>query len=61
MSWRNYLRLDIILTLSGLIAVGHYALTSNGHLSPQTTLIIGVALVVIGVPLIVAGARRHPR
>ena len=61
MSRRNYLRLGIIFTLRGLIAVGHYALTSNGHLSPQATLIIGVALIVVGVPLIVAGVRRHSR
>ena len=59
MSWRNYLRLGIILTVTGLIALGHYALTSHGHLSPQATLIIGIVLVVVGLPLVVVGVRKR--
>ena len=59
MSSRNYLRLGIILAVSGLIALGHYALTSHGHLSPQATLIIGIVLVVAGAPLLVVGVRKR--
>jgi len=51
MSWRNYLRLGIIFVVTGLIALGHYALTNSGHLSAQTTLIVGIVLVVAGLPL----------
>lgn len=59
MSWRNYLRLGIIFIVSGLVALGHYALTSHGHLSPQATLIIGIVLVVVGLPLLVIGVGKR--
>ena len=59
MSWRNYLRLGIIFAVTGLIALGHYALTSNGHLSSQATLIIGIVLVVVGLPLLVVGVGKR--
>ena len=55
MSWKNYLRLGIIFTITGLIALGRFAFTSNGHLSPQATLIIGIVLVVVGLPLLAVG------
>ena len=45
----------MIFAVTGLIALGHYALTSHGHLSPQATLIIGIVLVVVGLPLMVIG------
>jgi hypothetical protein len=61
MSWRNYLRLGIIFTVTGLISLAHAVLTSNGHLPPRADFIIGVVLVVVGVPLLVAGMRRHSR
>jgi len=61
MSWRNYLRLGIIFTVTGVISLGHAVFTSNGHLPSRTDFIIGVVLVVVGVPLLVAGVRRHSR
>jgi hypothetical protein len=59
MSWRSYLRLGIIFAVTGLIALGRCALTSNGHLSPRATLIIGIVLVVVGLPLLVLGVRKR--
>jgi hypothetical protein len=54
------LRLGIIFTVTGLLALGLLALgrhahTRYGHLSPRATLIVGIALVVVGLPLLAVG------
>jgi putative Mn2+ efflux pump MntP len=56
----NYLLLGIIFTVTGLIALGLFALgrhahTRYGYLSPRATLIVGIVLVVVGLPLLVVG------
>jgi len=56
MSWINYLRLGIIFTVTGLMALGHGAFSNT-----QATLIIGIVLVVVGLPLLVAGVRLRSR
>ena len=61
MSWRNYLRLGIIFTVTGLIVLGHALLAGGGHLPERADFIIGIVLIVAGVPLIVAGARKRSR
>jgi hypothetical protein len=58
MSWRNYLRLGIILTVTGVIALAHAVLTANGHLSSSADFIIGIVLIVVGLPLLVVGVRK---
>ena len=50
---------SMIFAVTGLIALGHYALTSNDHLSPQATLIIGIVLVAAGAPLLVIGVGKR--
>ena len=59
MSWKNSLRLGIIFTLAGLILLVHAVLTSNGHLLSSAYFIIGVVLVVVGVPLLAVAVRRR--
>ena len=59
MSRMNYLRLGIISTLAGLILLAHAVLTSNGHLLQSAYFIIGVVLVVVGVPFLVVAVRRR--
>jgi hypothetical protein len=59
MSWRNYLRLGIIFTVTGVISLAHAMLTTNGHLPSRVDFIIGVVLVVVGVPLLLTGVRRR--
>ncbi|MCL4368220.1 MAG: hypothetical protein M1337_03490 [Actinobacteria bacterium] len=52
---RNYLLLGIIFTVTGLFALGRHAHTRYGYLSSRATLIFGIALVVVGLPLLVVG------
>ena len=61
MSWLNYLRLGIIFTVTGVISLGHAAFTTNGHLPSGVDFIIGVVLIVAGVPLLVISARKRSR
>jgi hypothetical protein len=62
MSWRNYLRLGLIFFLSGAIILAHYALGGAGHLPLRWDLIVGIVLVVIGLPLLgIAGAKMSHR
>lgn len=52
MSWRMYLRLGLIFFLTGVIVLAHYALGGSGHLPLRVDLIIGIVLVVVGLPLL---------
>ena len=57
---REILRLGIIFTVTGLLALGLLALgrhahANYGHLSPRATLIVGIVLAVVGLPLLVVG------
>ncbi|MEO8250892.1 MAG: hypothetical protein ABI978_00635 [Chloroflexota bacterium] len=54
------LRPGIILTVTGIVALAHYFLNLPGHLPRGAELIIAVALVVLGVPLLIV-AIAHPR
>ena len=42
-------------TRAWTLALGRHALKSYGHLSPRATLIVGIVLVVVGLPLLVVG------
>jgi len=52
------LRPGIICTVTGIVVLAHYFLapTRTGHLSRRNELIIGIVLVVLGIPLFVVGA-----
>jgi hypothetical protein len=60
-SWKNYLRVGIVLVVTGIIVLAHYALVSNGRLSPGVDLIIGIVLVVAGLPLVAIGMAKVSR
>ena len=55
----NNLRLGIILMATGIIAVAHALLSSSTHLGTRPTFIIGIVLVVLGLPFLVAALRSH--
>jgi hypothetical protein len=59
MSWRNHLRLGIIFTVTGAISLGHAVFTTNGQLPSGVDFVIGIALIVVGVPLLVTGVRKR--
>jgi hypothetical protein len=52
------LRPGIILAVTGIVVLAHYFLapSGTGHLSRRNELLIGIVLVVVGVPLLVVGA-----
>jgi hypothetical protein len=52
------LRPGIICTVTGVVVLAHYFLAraGTGHVSRRNELIIGIVLVVLGVPLLVVGA-----
>ena len=57
----NRLRLGIILAVTGIIVLAHHVLmpAGDGRLSPDTEFLIGIVFVVVGIPVLIAGARRH--
>ena len=57
LSRTNNLRLGLILTATGIIAVAHALLTSGSHFGTQATYIIGGVLVVVGLPFLVTALR----
>ena len=59
MSTTNYLRLGIIFTVTGILALAHYWLIGNGILPRGSDLIIGIVLIVLGVPLLMIAVRRY--
>jgi hypothetical protein len=61
MSRTNYLRLGIIFTVTGVVSLGHAWFTTNGNLPSGVDFIIGIVLVVVGLPLLVVGARKMSR
>jgi threonine/homoserine/homoserine lactone efflux protein len=52
------LRPGIICTVTGLVVLAHYFLApaGTGRLSRRNELIVGIVLVVLGIPLFVVGA-----
>jgi K+-sensing histidine kinase KdpD len=52
------LRPGIICTVTGVVVLAHYFLAprGTGHLSRRNELLIGIVLVVLGIPLFVVGA-----
>jgi hypothetical protein len=52
------LRPGIICTVTGIVVLAHYFLAPNGtgRLSRHPELLIGIVLVVLGIPLLVVGA-----
>jgi hypothetical protein len=52
------LRPGIILTVTGVLVLAHYFLAPGGtrYLSRRNELLIGIVLVVLGIPLFVVGA-----
>lgn len=61
MSTTNYLRLGIIFTVTGILAVAHYFLVPNGILPRGTDLLTGVVPAVLGIPLLMVAVRRAGR
>ena len=53
------LRLGIILTVTGTVALAVHFLVpgEHGNISPDTQFLVGLALVVVGAPFLVAGVR----
>lgn len=58
MSRDNYLRLGIILPVTGIIALAHWIFSSTNRLPGEADLIIGIVLVAAGLPLLVRGIRK---
>jgi K+-sensing histidine kinase KdpD len=52
------LRPGIICTVTGVVVLAHYFLApaGTGRLSRRNELIVGIVLVVVGIPLFVVGA-----
>jgi putative Mn2+ efflux pump MntP len=59
LSRNSNLRLGIIFAVTELIALGHWAFTATHHLSAQWNLIVGVVLVVLGIPFLVVALRHN--
>ena len=51
--------LGIILMVTGIIALVHALLSSSTHLGTRPTFIIGIVLVVLGLPFLIAALRSH--
>jgi putative Mn2+ efflux pump MntP len=52
------LRLGIILTVTGVLALAHYFFGNRGVLPRRAELITAIVLIVLGVPLLVVAATR---
>jgi len=59
LSKTNHLRLGIILMVTGIIALAHALLSTSTHLGTRPTFIIGIVLVVLGLPFLIAALRSH--
>ena len=59
LSKTNNLRLAIILMVTGIIALAHALLSSSTHLGTRPTFIVGIVLVVVGLPFLVVALRCH--
>ena len=59
LSRTNNLRLGIILTVTGIIALAHALLSTSHHLGTRPTFIIGIVLVGLGLPFLLAALRRR--
>ena len=59
LSRNNNLRLGIILMVTGIIAFAHALLTSSNRLGMRPTFVIGIVLVVLGLPFLVNALRSH--
>lgn len=58
LSRNNNLRLAIIFGVTGLIALGHWALSSTHQLGGQWGLIVGAVLAVLGTPFLIFALHR---
>ncbi|MCV2394729.1 hypothetical protein OEB99_10460 [Actinotalea sp. M2MS4P-6] len=61
MSRNAYLRLGIILTVTGVIALIHRFAVTTTRLPPGVELAVAIVLIVVGLPLLVRGTRRRGR
>lgn len=59
LSRTNNLRLGIIFTVTGIIALAHALLSTSHHLGTRPTFIIGIVLVLLGLPFLLAALRRR--
>ena len=57
LSRNNNLRVGTILVVTGIIALAHALLSSSTRLGTRPTFIIGIVLVVLGLPFLVAALR----
>jgi uncharacterized membrane protein HdeD (DUF308 family) len=58
LSRTNNLRVGIILMVTGIIALAHVLLSTSHHLGTRPTFIIGIVLVALGLPFLLATLRR---
>ena len=59
LSRTNNLRLGIIFLVTGIIALAHALLSASNHLGTRPTFIIGIVLVVLGLPFLLTAVRSH--
>ena len=59
LSRNNHLRVGIILVVTGIIALAHALLSTSPLLGTRPAFIIGIVLVVLGLPFLVAAVRSH--
>ncbi len=53
-------RLGVICLVTGIIVLAHYLLTGGGgRVPPEVEVLVAVVLIVLGIPLLVVGVRRH--
>jgi len=60
LSGTNDLRVGIILTATGIIALAHALFSTSPLLGTRPDFIIGIVLVVLGLPFLVAALRSRP-
>jgi len=57
LSRTNNLRVGIILVVTGIIALARAVLSTSHHLGTRPAFIIGIGLVVLGLPFLVTALR----
>ncbi len=59
LSRTNNLRLGIILTATGIIALAHALPSTSHHLGTRPAFMVGIVLVVLGLPFLIVALRTH--
>ena len=59
LSRTNNLRVGIVLMVTGIMALAHALLSTSHYLGTRPAFIIGLVLVAVGLPFLVAALRSH--